>query len=137
MTTPSQPHRSGGCDCGAVRFEVSGPLPGITVCHCKQCRRRTGYLWGSVKVPDVQFRFTYGADEVQWYASSDWARRGFCRCCGSQLFYRVTGDGDDHAAITAGAFDEPNDLHLAKHIFVKDKADYIEIGDEAPQIDRY
>lgn len=126
---------SGRCECGAVRFKITGPLGDVTLCHCSQCRRRSGYLWGSVKVPQVDFTITEGAQAVTWHSSSDWATRGFCSTCGSQLFYRP--NQSDYIAVAAGALDQPTGLKVRRHIFTKDQADFVEILDAAPQIERY
>ena len=74
--------RSGRCLCGAVRYSVRGPLRGIIVCHCGQCRRQHSYLsaFTSAARADVSLE---GADGVRWFAASARGRRGFCAACGS------------------------------------------------------
>ena len=78
---------------------------------------------------DVAFREDRG---LAWYDSSDVARRGFCRHCGSGLFWHRKGA--PRMAITAGSLDQPTGLKVVKHIFVDDKADYLEITDGLPQL---
>lgn len=122
--------RLGGCLCGKVRFTVEGEVRGVSYCHCSQCRRQTGHYLASVGVADTQIRIE-GIDAVGWYAASDVARRGFCRICGSVLFWRpVEGD---YYAVSAGSFDLPSGLDEDNHIFVADKGDYYEIDDGLPQ----
>lgn len=125
----------GGCDCGGVRFEIDGPLSGVTVCHCGQCRRIGGYAWASVRVAPEALRFTQDRTLV-WRQSSDWAERGFCSGCGAALFYRMPGK-PDHIGVAAGSIDDTTGLRVSRHIFVKDKAGYMEIGGTADQIDRF
>ncbi|WP_299810344.1 GFA family protein [uncultured Roseibium sp.] len=121
---------TGRCECGSVAFEVNAVRDTVTVCHCSQCRRTSGHLWASTVAPAGTLRFT--CDEgLAWYRSSDFAERGFCKACGSSLFYRM--DGEDNIAIAAGCLDTADGLTTGKHIFVKDKAGYYEIGDGAPQ----
>ncbi len=67
---------------------------------------------------------------LQWYRSSPAAERGFCRVCGSNLFWRPDGEG--RTAITAGTLDSPTGIKLAEHIFVADKGDYYPIDDDLP-----
>ncbi|GAB4521520.1 MAG: GFA family protein [Roseibium sp.] len=124
----------GRCDCGKVRFEVDAVRKTVTVCHCGQCRRTSGHLWASTHAPFAGLRFT-ADDGLTWYNSSNFAKRGFCRFCGSSLFYRM--NDEDGIGIAAGCLDAPTGLQVSKHIFVKDKGDYYDIADGAEQIDRY
>ena len=71
------------------------------------------------------------SDGLIWYRSSSTAERGFCSRCGSNLFWRPTGE--QRVAITAGSLDAPTGLELTEHIFVADKSDYYEIKDGKPQ----
>lgn len=64
---------------------------------------------------------------------SNRAKRGSCNRCGAALFYRMHGEGG--IGVAAGCLDQSTALRMAKHMFVKDKADYFEIGDGAPQIE--
>ena len=122
---------TGGCLCGAVRYEVAGGLREIIACHCGQCRRQHGSfgLYSEAAVADVAFKEDRG---LAWYDSSGVARRGFCRHCGSGLFWHRKGA--PRMAITAGSLDQPTGLKVVKHIFVDDKADYLEITDGLPQL---
>ena len=121
---------SGGCLCGAVRFEAVGPLRGFVACHCGQCRKQSGHYPAFTNVPLERFSLTQ-RDGLSWYRASDSAERGFCRQCGSLLFWK--GNGNSHISISGGSFDGPTGLHLDKHIFCADKGDYYEIADGAPQ----
>ncbi len=121
---------SGHCLCGAVRFRTSGKLREVIACHCSQCRRQTGHFYAATNVQDDGLAVE-GAESVTWYRASDTASRGFCRTCGSALFWK--GDGSDYTSIMAGAFDQPTGLKIGVHIFCADKGDYYEIADHAPQ----
>ena len=76
---------AGGCLCGAVRYQVAGPLRPVVYCHCTQCRRNTGHYMAATAARHRDFRLT-GEAQLRWYESSDAARRGFCGRCGSTLF---------------------------------------------------
>jgi hypothetical protein len=130
-------HRTGSCHCHAVAFTVADvpgaapvgdPGPGQAVaCHCTQCRRWSGHFWAATAVPLA--RFTLGRqDGLTWFASSAGVRRGFCRDCGSSLFW--LRDGTDAIEIAAGAFDAPTGLLLGRHDHVPDAGDYY--GPEGP-----
>src|SRR5262245_29499689 len=122
-------HR-GSCLCGAVGIEVEGDLAPPDACHCSMCRKTSGHYWASTDGSRANLAI-HGEDNVGWCRSSEKVRRGFCKSCGSSLFWDV--DGRDRIAIAMGAFDEPTGTHLEKHIFVGDKGDYYDIADGLPR----
>jgi len=90
----------------------------------------SGHFEASVDVPRDSLS-VQGGNNITWFRSSDKVRRGFCRICGSNLFWDPVFQ--DWTAISMGAFDGPTGARLAKHIFVADKGDYYEIKDGLPQ----
>ena len=121
---------TGSCLCGAVTLRVDGPLREVVFCHCGQCRKQTGLYYASTNAADKDLTIT-GEDDITWYKSSDEGRRGFCRHCGSALFWKYLGQ--DHISIQAGALDQPTELTPGYHIFCADKGDFYEITDALPQ----
>ena len=129
-----QSSHTGGCLCGAVRYQVTGPLRDAIACHCSQCRRMSGSYFMATRAP--QANLTIAKDDgLTWYGSSEAAERGFCRNCGSSLFWRRRGA--DQISIMAGSLDGESGLTLSRHIFVADKGDYYSIADGLPQHERY
>ncbi|MFV8754058.1 GFA family protein [Nannocystaceae bacterium ST9] len=126
-------HHTGACLCGAVSFEVAGPLHPPDACHCSQCRKHSGHYWASTDVPRSALTI-HGGDNVTWFRSSEKVQRGFCSTCGSSLFWDPIQR--DTIAIAMGAFDRPTETHLRIHIFVADKGDYYDIADGLPQNER-
>ena len=122
--------RKGSCLCGKVRLEVRGPMREMVACHCSQCRKQTGSYYMATNAPDDALT-VHGGEHLTWYHASPEARRGFCRHCGSALFWKH--EEDPFTSIMAGCFDNPTGLKLTKHIFVDDKGDYYEITDGLPQ----
>lgn len=120
---------SGSCLCGTVRFSVQGSMRGVVYCHCTQCRKQTGNFYAATSVEDAALTIS-GDDNISWYEASDRARRGFCRTCGSALFWKEIGS--ETISIMAGAFEKPSSLKGAVHIFAADKGDYYEIDDGLP-----
>ncbi|MDH4386102.1 MAG: GFA family protein [Caulobacter sp.] len=120
----------GACLCGAVRFRVEGDLNPPDACHCSQCRKSSGHFWASTDVARAALRIE-GEDSISWYASSEQVRRGFCRQCGSSLFWDPVHR--DKIAIAMGAFESPTGTKLHMHIFVADRGDYYDIADGLPQ----
>ena len=117
--------KTGSCLCGAVRYEVHGPLRNVVACHCEQCRKQTGTYMSATAAQDGDLRIVEDRG-LRWYSSSDSARRGFCCECGSPLFWK--GKGRDYTAITAGSLDGPSGLALEGHIFCASAGDYYEIA---------
>ena len=101
---------SGGCLCGAVRFTAAPRDHDIGACHCNMCRRWTAGPFlalecgGTVKIDD--------ASDLGIYRSSEWAERGFCKRCGTPLFYRLVGK--DFYVVSAEAFDDKSGLSAHK-----------------------
>jgi hypothetical protein len=121
---------TGSCLCGAITFEVPGPLKPPDACHCSQCRKHSGHVWASTDVPRSDLTL-HGEQHLTWFRSSERVRRGFCSLCGSSLFWDPLHK--DFIGVAMGAFDVPTRTHLAAHIFVADKGDYYEIADGLPQ----
>ena len=122
--------RTGACLCGAVTFSLSGPLGGTIACHCTQCRRQSGHYFAAVGAPRSAVAIPETEDLV-WYQSSDIARRGFCRRCGSTLFWDPFEGEVTEVAL--GALDAPTGLTLERHVHVAAKGDYYQITDGLPQ----
>lgn len=122
---------TGRCLCGEIAFDVAGTPKGASVCHCSQCRKQSGHLWASAYVPRPDLTIK---GPVAWFEASPNAKRGFCRRCGSSLFWAAYDE--DTISFALGALDGPTGLSLAKHIFVADKGDYYEIADSVPQQDQ-
>jgi hypothetical protein len=120
---------TGGCLCGAVRYEVHGPLRAVVACHCSQCRRTSGHFaaFTATRPEDLVLIESGG---LRWYRSSAMARRGFCGDCGSNLFWEPTSGG--LTSIAAGTLDPPTGLTTAVHVFVGDASDYYAIEDGLP-----
>ncbi len=118
---------TGSCLCGAIRYEVEGPMRPVVACHCAQCRKTSGHYVAATSALRGDVTVT---GEVTWYRSSDSARRGFCGTCGSNLFWDGPGT---HLSIHAGTLDGATGLALAGHIFCADKGDYYPISDPLPQ----
>jgi hypothetical protein len=122
----------GGCLCGRVRYEVRGPLRDVVNCHCSMCQRLHGNFGPHTKARKVNITITRD-DGLAWYKSSEIAQRGFCRDCGSSLFWEPFEL--DATGIIAGSLDQPTNLKTIGHIFVGEKADFYEIDDDLPRFE--
>jgi hypothetical protein len=116
--------RSGGCLCGAVRFQAGLTTTNFGVCHCPMCRRWTGSALLGISVPTENIVWT-GADHIATRQSSGWAMRAWCRDCGSHLYFRVTADSAWSGAteLPIGLFDDANGLTMTNEIYIDHKPD--------------
>ena len=119
----------GGCLCGAVRFQVSGPPKWTAYCHCHSCRKHTGApVSAYAGFEREQVRFTDGAPTR--YASSPGASRGFCAACGSTLTY----EGDrwpSELHFHIGAFDRPEDFAPSGEAFAEERLGWLHLAEPA------
>jgi hypothetical protein len=98
---------SGGCLCGAVRFEATGPAEKPHTCSCRFCQRHTGAPTAAwVEFPAGRIAWTGAAGRPSTWRSSDYSSRAFCPACGSSI-----GAIDDEpvVALLVGSFDDPTD----------------------------
>jgi hypothetical protein len=123
---------TGGCLCGAVRYQLQPPLRPAVACHCSQCRRTSGNYVNATCVPRQQFALSVDSG-LKWYRSSQRAQRGFCAECGSSLFW--SADALDSISIMTGSIDGDTGLRTVAHICVADKGDYYRIDASEPQYD--
>ena len=126
---------TGGCLCGAVRYEILGEMRGIVNCHCSKCRRFHGNFgaYTSIELKNLAFVEKRG---LKWYRSitdeTPNVHRGFCVECGSSLFWHPRGQ--ELIAVAAGSLDTPTDLTTIGHVWVSQISDYYEIHDDLPQL---
>ncbi len=108
---------TGTCLCGSV--SVSGEIEEkiFDACHCGMCRKWSGNPAMTVIVnPDLKFK---GEDMIGVYSSSEWADRGFCKKCGTHLFYRLKNQ--KLYSIPLGLLDNTEDFKFHVQIFVDSK----------------
>ncbi|UVO53809.1 GFA family protein [Sphingomonas sp. SUN039] len=94
--------RSGGCQCGRIRYTAEIASPDAYLCHCRMCQRATGGV--SIAFVNLPKAARTWEAEPDWYHSSPIARRPFCSACGTPLgFEFVDGENCD---LTVGSFDD-------------------------------
>lgn len=85
---------SGTCLCGSVTIKAETASKSLGACHCRICRTWGGGPFLGIGCGDaVEID---GEDSVTVFDSSEWAERGFCKTCGTHLFYRIKGKKDYH-----------------------------------------
>ena len=118
---------SGSCLCKAVTFKVNGPLRSVVNCHCNLCRKWTGHFVAATAAWKQDLKIQNPQNQLIWFQSSKRARRGFCKRCGSSLFWQ--SDGLETTTILAGTLDGATGLRTEAQIYVDDKGDYYTLGE--------
>ena len=121
--------RTGKCLCGAVRFVAEEVETEFNACHCDMCQRWSSGPFFSTTVGKVSFT---GEENLSRFQSSAWAERGFCRVCGSNLFFKVLKLAEYEMCI--GAFDDRSNLIMTREIFVDRKPDGYALAGEHPRL---
>jgi hypothetical protein len=120
----------GKCLCGAVTVRVGPRRRNVEACHCSMCRRWGGSAYVGVQCgSDVLF---VGEENVVRYRSSEWAERGFCGRCGSNLFFHYLPK--DTYGLLAGLFPDDALLPLSEDIFNDEKPDYYAFAGDAEKM---
>ncbi len=113
---------TGGCNCGAVRFEVTAPLALASYCHCKRCQRRTGAAASANAHPvPGTFRIIAGEDRLRVWTPDGGGEKWFCGDCGSSIFGRNLAHADP-IGIRMGAFDADPRIRPSVRQFVSSAA---------------
>ena len=108
----SETDRSGGCQCGTVRYRTKADPAAAYLCHCRMCQRATGGV--SIAFVGVKLADTQWDGEPDWYQSSPIAERPFCSRCGTPLGFRFL-EGSDKTDLTIGSFDDPSEFKPKHH----------------------
>ena len=121
----------GGCQCGAVRYRVTGAATMTALCHCSMCRRASGapaVAWALFA--DDQVAFTGATPKA--YESSPGCRRGFCANCGSPISFTadyIPGLVD----LTIGSMDDPDQVAPALHYWESERVSWLHVADDLPR----
>ncbi len=147
MTNPALP-LTGGCHCGALRYELSAPPLMIYNCHCTNCQKITGSAFTvSATVLEGALSFTKGAPaRVEWSADSGNRRFGlFCGGCGSRVANgQIPSIG--MLSLRAGTFDDISWVEPVGDIWTKSAQKWVKLlplqaegqpGDYAPFLEAY
>jgi hypothetical protein len=122
---------TGGCLCGAVRYEVTQPFKRANFCHCSRCRKHTGAAASTQgRVPQDGFRLTAGAEHLRVYRPPGGGMaKVFCDVCGSSLFGGSWPDGPE-VSIRLGTLDDDPGIRPQFHNFVADAPAWLPVPDD-------
>ncbi|MBY3330437.1 GFA family protein [Rhizobium leguminosarum] len=119
--------KTGGCQCGAVRFRISGRLGRPSICHCRMCQKQFGGFFSAlVTAPEEGMEWTRG--EPSYFQSSVNIERGFCSDCGTPMTYRHPGGLE----LAIGTFDDRSDLAPLIQVNYEARLPWVEKIFEAP-----
>lgn len=127
---PAIPELHGKCGCGSVVFTVKGPVSNVTWCHCSKCQRFHGGPGAYASAPRGALSFQR-RDGLAWWDASPTTQRGFCRQCGSSLFFSDSNEAT--VSICPGALASPTGLKSQSHLFIGSKPDWYQVKDGLPQ----
>lgn len=129
---------TGGCLCGAVRYEIEGPISGTSVCHCTHCQKVTGSAFSvNVLVPRDGMKVT-GATLAQFADTGESGRtvvRQFCGRCGSS----IASEPEAMPTLTvlkAGTLDDRSFLQPATHIWTRSRQPWVEVPANVTRFDK-
>ncbi|HUP01848.1 MAG TPA: GFA family protein [Gemmatimonadota bacterium] len=127
------PTITGGCLCGRVRYQVTGPFLRAGHCHCSRCRKHSGAAVSTQgRVLREHFRLLSGNESLHVYRPEGGAVKAFCGRCGSSLFGGAWPDGPE-VSIRLGSVDGDPGIRPQYHTFVDSRAVWDEITDDLPQ----
>lgn len=122
MNNARTPLHTGRCQCGAVRYALYAEPTNPHVCHCRMCQKALGnYFAPFAGVPLGDFAWTRGAPGV--FKSSEAAERGFCRDCGTPLFFRYPDR--DRISVSLGSLDDPARVVPAKQFGIEGRLAFV------------
>ncbi|OHV76250.1 GFA family protein [Rhizobium sp. LCM 4573] len=120
--------RTGGCQCGAIRFRLTGEPRDSSICHCRMCQKAFGaYYAPLIDIGGAELAWTRG--KLKHFQSSNHVLRGFCESCGTPMSYEAA----DGIAISAGSFDDPGSLPPVVQYGVEGKLAFVDRLHELPE----
>ena len=127
---------TGGCGCGAVRFEVDAPLVGAAYCHCTRCQHRSGTgMQASARATPGSVHVVAGAEHLTTWLLADGLGKVFCDTCGSALF-ATAREGGEIVIVRMAAFDGDPGVRPGAHQFVAYAAPWEPVPDDGlPRFD--
>lgn len=120
----------GQCLCKKIEVSVKNFDPEFGACHCSTCRKWSG---GPLLCTDCGHDVNFSdPSQISIYPSSEWAERGFCKSCGTHLFYRLVASGQYLMPI--GLFENSDDLKFDHQIFIDEKPAYYDFSNDTSQL---
>lgn len=111
---------TGSCLCGAIQVIAKNTDKKIGACHCDMCRKWSGGPFMGIDCgSDIAFE---GEEHISVFDSSEWAERGFCKQCGTHLFYRLKQNNQHFVPV--GLFADAQGITFDHQVFIDEKPAY-------------
>lgn len=121
--------KKGHCLCSKIEIQVPEAKKDLGVCHCGMCRKWSGGPFFAIDCgTEIEIK---GKENLGIYNSSDWAERGFCKNCGSSLFYRLKDNS--FYAVSSELFND-SELNFVSQVFIDAKPDYYDFLNETQKM---
>ncbi|MCL4713968.1 MAG: GFA family protein [Hyphomonadaceae bacterium] len=130
MSEVKTPIVTGGCQCGKVRYALYAAPQNAHVCHCRMCQRATGGVFAALAgAPKSEFAWTEG--EPAFFASSNLAKRAYCRDCGTPLSFSYDLP-EARFYVTIGSMDDPEAAPIVKQYGVESRISWVKFCEDVP-----
>ena len=118
---------NGSCLCGKITLQMNAAPTSVGACHCNRCRKWGGGPFITVDCGVDNLTIANESD-IAVFDSTQWADRGFCKHCGTHLFYRLKAK--QQYIVPAGVFDEDADFLFDHQVFVDMKPHYYDFSNQ-------
>jgi hypothetical protein len=122
---------SGGCQCGAVRYEIGSEPDAAYVCHCTDCQRQSGSAFAmAIRIPEQHFRLLRGKLRkwVRPTANGHTMDCLFCSKCGTRICH-VADRFPTYRSVKPGTLDDQRWVKPTHHLFLRSKLPWVRIPD--------
>lgn len=123
---------TGGCHCGAIRYEATGDPLYVPYCHCASCRKTTGApVVVFINFEATKIRFTKGDRKVYWSSAN--VMRTFCGDCGTPISYEGDWGGKAIVEVYVSTLDDPGAFVPDRHVFYGERIKWFDVADQLPR----
>ena len=130
MSEVKTPFATGGCQCGKVRYALYVAPQNSHVCHCRMCQKATGGVFAALAgAPKSEFEWTEG--EPAFFASSNLAKRAYCRDCGTPLSFSYDLP-EARFYVTIGSLDDPESAPIHQQYGIESRLSWVKFCDDVP-----
>ncbi len=130
MSQVKAPVAEGGCQCGAVRYAFYAPLENAHACHCRMCQRAVGGAF-ALLAGGKKSNFAWTKGEPAFFESSNLAKRGFCRACGTPLSFAYHLP-EARTYVTIGSLDDAEGAPIIKQYGIESRLSWVRFCEDAP-----
>jgi len=109
----------GSCLCKGVKYIANIKSKGFNACHCSMCTKWSSSPYMAIETGgDIEFT---GLEKIKKFSSSEWAERGFCRECGTHLFYRLKNPDMNFCNVSFGTVDDRSSFEFKNQFYIDKK----------------